>query len=196
MRIRLCAAITIASVITSAPAAALNLVQNGSFETGSFSSWTRFGDTTLVRVASSQINIPTDGNFLAYFGNPDAGGISQTIGSDAGDFLISFDLSNDQGDYSEVRFGGATLASDLPDSGGNWVHYSFQASAAANPTLMFVFQNAPSYYELDSISVVRAPVPEPAAWAMLIAGFGLTGVLLRRRYRSVPGINPRSALPT
>lgn len=25
------------------------------------------------------------------------------------------------------------------------------------------------------------PVPEPASWAMMIAGFGLTGAMLRRR---------------
>ena len=28
-------------------------------------------------------------------------------------------------------------------------------------------------------------VPEPASWAMLIAGFGLTGAMLRRRRHAV-----------
>lgn len=27
----------------------------------------------------------------------------------------------------------------------------------------------------------RAPVPEPTSWAMLVAGFGLAGLALRRR---------------
>ena len=29
--------------------------------------------------------------------------------------------------------------------------------------------------------MVTAPVPEPATWAMMIAGFGLTGGAMRRR---------------
>jgi hypothetical protein len=33
-------------------------------------------------------------------------------------------------------------------------------------------------------AVLSAAVPEPAAWALLIAGFGLTGAALRRRRRA------------
>jgi hypothetical protein len=47
-------------------------------------------------------------------------------------------------------------------------------------------------FDLDAVGLVNftqvsAPpaVPEPASWAMLIAGFGLTGVASRRRRRSV-----------
>ena len=32
-------------------------------------------------------------------------------------------------------------------------------------------------------STVRATIPEPAAWAMMIAGFGLVGLMARRRQR-------------
>lgn len=38
---------------------------------------------------------------------------------------------------------------------------------------------------LQSIGTVTA-VPEPAAWAMMIGGFGLIGSLMRRRNRHVP----------
>jgi PEP-CTERM motif len=34
---------------------------------------------------------------------------------------------------------------------------------------------------LDSVSFSVAPIPEPASWAMLIAGFGLVGTAMRRR---------------
>lgn len=37
------------------------------------------------------------------------------------------------------------------------------------------------YWSVDNIAVGPSVVPEPAAWAMLIAGFGVTGVTLRRR---------------
>jgi hypothetical protein len=34
---------------------------------------------------------------------------------------------------------------------------------------------------VDSVTTQAVTVPEPASWAMLIAGFGLTGAVLRRR---------------
>lgn len=39
--------------------------------------------------------------------------------------------------------------------------------------------------EIDAISGVVAPVPEPATWAMMIVGFGLIGAAMRRRTRTV-----------
>lgn len=41
-------------------------------------------------------------------------------------------------------------------------------------------------FGIDDISYGFAPVPEPATWAMLVAGFGLIGTLSRRR-RSLRG---------
>lgn len=38
-------------------------------------------------------------------------------------------------------------------------------------------------YRLDTISA--AVVPEPASWALLIAGFGLVGAMQRRRRTAV-----------
>ncbi|TRW18394.1 PEP-CTERM sorting domain-containing protein [Glacieibacterium frigidum] len=40
-------------------------------------------------------------------------------------------------------------------------------------------------YISSSLSVTAASVPEPATWAMLIAGFGMAGAAMRRR-RNVP----------
>lgn len=36
-------------------------------------------------------------------------------------------------------------------------------------------------FRFDVAEVVGGPVPEPASWAMMIAGFGLTGAAMRRR---------------
>jgi hypothetical protein len=171
----------------SAPAAATNLAVNGSFETELFTGWTRFGDNTLVRVAPSQNNVPTDGNFLAYFGNADFGGIAQTIASPAGTFAIGFDLSNRNGAGSLINFGNTTLLADVPDTLGEWVHFNFTRSVGADPLLVFGFSNPSDYYELDNVVVTRLPVPEPASWALLVAGFGIAGTMLRRRRAPVTG---------
>lgn len=40
------------------------------------------------------------------------------------------------------------------------------------------------YMDGLSVSGVAAPVPEPASWALMIAGFGLAGATARRRLRS------------
>jgi hypothetical protein len=42
----------------------------------------------------------------------------------------------------------------------------------------------------DSLNV---GVPEPASWALLIAGFGLTGAMLRRRRAANAGVSPSAA---
>ncbi len=36
-------------------------------------------------------------------------------------------------------------------------------------------------FEFNTVAAVGAAVPEPAAWVLMIAGFGLTGAALRRR---------------
>jgi hypothetical protein len=36
-------------------------------------------------------------------------------------------------------------------------------------------------FEIDNLAIQSGAVPEPATWAMLIAGFGLVGVAMRRR---------------
>ncbi len=38
---------------------------------------------------------------------------------------------------------------------------------------------------LDNFAFTSGTVPEPASWAMLIAGFGLTGAAMRRRRKTV-----------
>lgn len=37
------------------------------------------------------------------------------------------------------------------------------------------------YYVMDDVTYTAAPAPEPAAWALMIVGFGLAGTALRRR---------------
>ncbi len=174
-----------AATIAAAPASAVNLVANGSFETGNFSGWAQFADTSATGVVSGAFDCcsPTDGSFQAVFGPVDGfGGITQTLTAAAGTFTISFDLGNDAGAGNYVVFDGTTLLSNIGNQGS--VHYSFTVTAGANPTLTFGFYNPPAYYNLDNVSVTSGAVPEAATWAMLIAGFGLVGAVARRRRES------------
>ncbi len=166
----------------AAPAAAVNLLANGSFESGGFGpGWSQFGDTSFSGVAGGIFfNPPTDGSFQAFFGPVSGfGGITQTVSHSGGSFVVSFDIGQAGGAGNYVDFGGSTILSNIADTGGAWTHYSFTVSAGANPTLTFGFFNPPSYYVLDNVSI--AGVPEAATWAMMIAGFGLVGAAMRRR---------------
>jgi len=58
------------------------------------------------------------------------------------------------------------------------VNFSFPAT-----TTGLILQIGPDGFNggIDNLSFTTAPVPEPANWAMLIAGFGLCGAAMRRR---------------
>jgi hypothetical protein len=77
----------------------------------------------------------------------------------------------------------------LTPIGGIALNSSFRSDGASGDIFMNAGEalvigiNAAGDYHFDStsISFQVSDVPEPASWAMLIAGFGLTGAVLRRR---------------
>jgi hypothetical protein len=86
---------------------------------------------------------------------------------------------------SNVTFSGATLRAviplaDLPSNGFSAAQYLYNLwprdglNTSDNGQISDFAPNATSF---------RASVPEPAAWALMIAGFGLVGATLRRRRR-------------
>ncbi|MBL8770374.1 MAG: PEPxxWA-CTERM sorting domain-containing protein [Phenylobacterium sp.] len=141
-------------------------------------------------------------NHFATFGagdSPNAGSyLAQSFATVAGRaYLVSFDLAafGVAGFQSmhvslEDVVGAATLASgdyrvassgDL-DSGFTTYTLAFTAGGAVT---RLAFQNVDAVTNdidsvVDNVSV-SAAVPEPAAWALMIAGFGMTGAALRRR---------------
>jgi len=69
----------------------------------------------------------------------------------------------------------------------DWQYFSKSfVAAGASTTLSFTnTQNAYEHFAvIDSVSVTGG-VPEPATWALMIGGFGLTGAALRRRRTAV-----------
>ncbi len=92
-----------------------------------------------------------------------------------------------------ATFGGVTQTTGAPilvPSQGfvGWSKVTnYFTATSANDTLSFLAfgtpAGAPPFALLDGVSLTA--VPEPASWALIIAGFGLVGVAARQRRRSV-----------
>ena len=145
---------------------------------------------------------PDGGDFVLADGDPNySGAFWQTInGLTIGkEYTLSFyqAAGQQQGflgattERWEVTFGNDVRLSDqfsLPQGGvGPWEAQSMTFVATATSQLLkFLAKGtpggAPPISFLDGVSLQATPgVPEPATWAMLIAGFGIVGVAARRR---------------
>ncbi len=202
-----------------APAAAVNLVINGGFESdpapnggyiqypgGSiFTGWTVTGNDVIVIDANYSesglvFNANSGSNSIDLTGAGNTGpadGITQTVATVAGtSYNVSFFVGNasptggNASSYTQPSSVALTLnggpvstftnPTDTP-FGINWLKYNFQYIATGPTTLAFTNATVgDNMAGLDDISV-EATVPEPATWALLIAGFAMTGVAMRRR---------------
>ncbi len=143
---------------------------------------------------------PDGGNFVEADGDPTyASAISQTIaGLTVGRsyhltfFQAAGQQMNARGSTTErwtVSLGDDTQLSSryvLPHAAvGPW-HEQFMNFTATSTSEVLAFlatgtpHGAPPISFLDGVSL-RGGVPEPAEWAMMLAGFGLVGTGLRRR---------------
>ena len=191
---KLTSIVALAVFAGASPAAAVNLVANGSFEAGTFTGWSQVGDTSYTSVMSGPYYAaPTDGTHQARFGPTGGyGGITQAVGVAGTAYRLSFDLGNNAGNGAVVSFGGVTVLTDPVADGGAFHHYSFVVTPQSN-LLTFSFFNQPAWYTLDNVVVQGVigggsnesggvgGVPDAPTWALFIAGFGFSGLALRRR---------------
>jgi len=169
--------------------AQVNLVANGSFETGSFASWTQVGNTTFNGVQCPGAALVPQGSCDAYFGPVGSlGGIQQSIATVPGaQYSITFAFSGDGGVPSQflVAFGTQTLLNltNASTATTGFQTFTFGALATGASTLLsFNFRDDPGSMELDNVAVMQA-VPEPETYALMLAGIGtlLGARRLRRR---------------
>ena len=131
--------------------------------------------------------------------NPAGGGVSQTFTSVAGiatfaaDIAATTRLSTDVGGLFSVLLDGVALATydfaTITGTTRNALAFTTNLTAGAHTLQLQVVRpfgpaaTVRSQY-FDNVSLdlaAAAAVPEPASWAMMIAGFGLVGGAMRRR---------------
>ena len=165
------------------------LVQNGGFETGDFTSWSLTGSsgsqynfvgnaTSLYTTTTSHRHTTTNyvgsyyihsGNYGAFLGQ--SGGLaylSQALATVPGeDYLLSFWLVN-PGEFVNpplpnqftVAWDGTTLFNQANLGVLSYTNMQFVVSAAASSTtLQFGARNDPDYFGLDDVSVTLIPAP-------------------------------------
>jgi len=173
----------IAAVLASAALSArANLVTNPGFETGDFSGWTQFGDTSFTDVETFDVH---SGTYAAEFGPTSSdGGINQAIGTSVGQsYSISFWLDNRDptaNNHMSASFGGVTLLTIVNGPAQPFTLYSFTATATTTSSLLqFSFYNPPSWWTLDDVDVHA--VPEPGTLGLVALGaLGLVGAVRKR----------------
>lgn len=191
-----------AAALCCGMAAHANLVANGDFETGDFTSWSTSVDPVWDAVDTL---VPQAGSYAAYFGKP--GGtstISQTLATVAGTtYAISFWLmleSDVTGNAAPNAFAfnwdGAASELVLTDAAAfGYTQYQYQLTASSASTdLAFSFSNTASFWDFDSVDVVAVTneAPEPGSLA-LAAIAALGGALVTRRRRSPAESAPSAA---
>jgi len=147
----------------AAPLQGANIVQNGGFETGNFSSWTLTGDLANTFVSFA---FPLSGVYSALFGATNAPEfISQPLATSPGQaYTLSFWVmgSGDGGggitNEFILKWGDTTLLDQVNPVIPDWTIMQFAVTAnAAVTVLTFGGRNNQDYIYLDDVSVA---IPE------------------------------------
>lgn len=96
--------------------------------------------------------------------------------------LATFDLSAQNGNagYTVDGFLGATLVYSFGGTAGSGFA-TYGGNAGVIDRVRFTLTPTGTSVNIDNLVFRDAAVPEPGAWALMIAGFGLAGAASRRR---------------
>jgi len=188
-----------------------NLLTNGSFESGAFappsnqtmslapgstalSGWQIVNDSLAwIGVGDPWGLDAQDGNLFLdlsdYSAGAPFGGIQQTFATTPGyKYTTTFHLG------SSTRWGrpaaltasaagqSATFTSATVGTNNDWQQFSFVFVASSTATtLSFVGSSGVNYIGLDNVITTVSAVPEPASYALMMAGITVLGLAARRR---------------
>lgn len=178
--------LAVCALLANVEVKATELVVNGGFEAGDFSSWTTT-DASLGSYYGVDGVGPKNGFFSAYFGGigPTSDVIAQTLSTSVGEvYEISFWLDKGSTTDADSSFIASLDGAPFFTATGN---YEFQridvevTATTADGTLSFAAFDAQDFYTLDDVSVTSA-IPEPAGYASLALGF----LVLAWRRRAAP----------
>jgi hypothetical protein len=182
--------ILVAATAAMAPTAgsALNLLSNGSFESGDFTGWSANdpSNSTLVYVGPfGTISGAEDGNYYVASGSVGVDAtLSQTFSDSVGQkYEVTGWVASDGGSPSHYSVGidSNTFASANPASQIGWTEVSTTFIGTGSDTLNIVSNNDQNYNYFDNFNV--SAVPEPSTWAMMLIGFSGLAIAGYRRTR-------------
>ena len=154
----------------STPVTPVNLVSNGSFETGNFTGWTVGGNfgATIWGPQTSVDGHAESGQFAANIGamGSDAT-LSQTLQTTAGQqYTLTFWLANSGGGPNDftAKWNGTTLLPLVNAPAQGYTQYSYTVTATGSTsTLEFDGRQDPAWWDLDNISVIATGTQAPSA---------------------------------
>jgi len=192
--------IAAATFLAAVPATAVTFTDNFDAENGGasmlnytgFANFTTIGQVDLVK--SGDYNITCSGSCVDLDGTSGPGGLlSGVFHYNAGDVVtLSFDLGGSQrianglDNFTVVLFsttdGNVFDAFDVAST-DPFKNYSYFFTASGTGSVQFSLGTDSQDNIgplLDNVSLNIAPVPEPATWAMMMLGFGVIGLSMRR----------------
>ncbi len=147
-----------AGAVLSVDQEGAQLAQNGGFETGNFSGWSRAGNMGGTGVTSESLYVEA-GNYGAWLGPLGSlGYLSQNLATTPGvTYAVSCWLDSPDG-YAPneflVKWNGTNLFDGVDMGATGWTNLQFMVTASAIETVLeFGFRNDASYFGLDNITV-------------------------------------------
>jgi hypothetical protein len=133
-------------------------IQNGAFETGTFSNWTQSGTVNYTYVSTNSLYAYTN-TYGAELGPGSLGYLSQTVGTDAGQsYVLSFWLDSPDGlgpNEFLVSWNGTNVFNQTNLAKTGWTNLQFTVTATGSSTVVeFGFFDGGTYLGLDDITLV------------------------------------------